>query len=78
MKDYLTISFWRTHNKSIYAIGARQAYFQLNPKAKLQFWARPDPQKNHRNFKLTNPKSNANRADLTPPPSNSVNAGGVM
>ena len=37
----------------------------------------PGPQTKHRNFKYTNPKSIPNRADLTPPPSNSVNAGGV-
>ena len=40
--------------------------------------AGPDTKTKRSNFKLTNPKSNANRADQTPPPSNSVNAGDVV
>ena len=38
--------------------------FQLNSKAKHKSWAGPDPQTNHRNFKFTNSKSIANRADV--------------
>ena len=50
---------------------------QQKLKARLQFWAGQDPKTKRGNFKYPNPKSIANQADGTPPPSNSVNAGGV-
>ena len=51
---------------------------QLKPKARHMFWAGHASPRNHRNFKLTSTKIIPNRADGTPPPSNSVNAGGVV
>ena len=51
--------------------------FQPKLKARHQFWAGPDTKTNQPNFKHPIPNSITSWADVTPPPSNSVNAGGV-